>query len=357
MPIPASHMARLAPTVHGGRAALPDEQTAVLDFSVCLNAYGPSPVVREAMATCAVDEYPDPTARAARRAAADSWRCDAEWLMMGAGSAELLHAICRAYLAPGRRAVVLRPCFGEYERAALLAGASVHGVHDVATMVEWLAHDVHVAFVATPESPSGRSMSRGALETLANACRAHDVLLVIDQAYDAFTPAPLGTPIFPDRAHVVHLRSMTKEHALAGVRVAFAHGHPGVLAQIEAARVPWASSQLAQAAAQALFSPEARAHARETVQRLRADSLQLELALRRQGVAVSASDTHYRLIGCRNATDAQGALLRHERVLVRDCTSFGLPRHIRVAARLPHENASLLRAMCAQAAHFQTGHD
>jgi len=350
-------MARLAPAVHGGRAALPDEQAAVLDFSVCLNAYGPSPVVREAMATCSVDEYPDPTARAARRAAADCWRCDVNWLMMGAGSAELLHAICRAYLAPGRRAVVLRPCFGEYERAAILAGASVHGVHDVAAMVASLAHDVHVAFVATPDSPSGRSMARDALESLANACMAHDVLLVVDQAYDAFTLTPLGTPALPDRAHVVHLRSMTKEHALAGVRVAFAHGHPDVLAAIEAARVPWASSQLAQAAAVALFNPAARDHARETVQQLRAQSLQLELALRHQGVAVSASDTHYRLIGCRSATDARAALLRHERVLVRDCSSFGLPRHIRVAARLPHENASLLRAIRAQATHFQIGHD
>lgn len=350
-------MARLAPAVHGGRAVLPHEGRDVLDFSVCLNAHGPSPVVREAMAVCAVDEYPDPMARAPRQAAARSWGCDPDWLMLGAGSAELLHALCRAYLGPGRRAVVLRPCFGEYERAALLSGASAQAVPDVSAMKVALAQGVHVAMVASPDSPMGRSMSRQTLAALADVCEAHDVLLVIDQAYDAFAEAPLGTPALPDRAHVVHLRSMTKEHALAGVRVAFAFGHPDVLAQVEAARVPWSSSQLAQAAAVALFSAAARDHARDTVRQLRAARAQLDLALRDRGIAESPSDTHYRLIACRDAAAARAALLTHERVLVRDCSSFGLPQHIRVAARLPHENTCLLRAIDAQASHFQTRHD
>jgi histidinol-phosphate/aromatic aminotransferase/cobyric acid decarboxylase-like protein len=330
----------------------------VLDFSVSLNAFGPSPVVRAAIAECAVDEYPDPTARAARMAAAASWGCDPEWLLMGAGSAELLHAICRAYLAPGRSAVVLRPCFGEYERAAVLAGATVHAVSDLPAMMELLEHaDVHVAFVATPDSPLGRSMPRAALAALADACFVHDVLLVVDQAYDAFASAPLGTPALADAAHVVHLRSLTKEHALAGVRVAFAHGHAEVLRQVDAARVPWSSSRLAQAAAVAVFEPAAREHARESVRQLRAESAQLELAMRERGIAVSPSDTHYRLLACRDAGRARAALLESEHLLVRDCSSFGLPRHIRVAARVPHENARLLRAIDAQAWHFQPSHD
>jgi len=348
-------MAHVAPAVHGGRAELSEPQ--VLDFSVCLNAYGPAPEVRAAMAASAVDEYPDPSARAARRAAAAHWRCDPEWLMMGAGSAELLHAICRAYLAPGRHALVLRPCFGEYERAAHLAGASVHVVHDVSAMLERLAQDVQVAIVAAPDSPLGRSMPRATLETLADACLANDVLLVIDQAYDAFTMCPLGTPVLSNRMHVLHLRSMTKEHALAGVRVAFAHGHPDVLAQVQAARVPWASSSVAQAAAVALFEPSALDHARDSVQRLRAEIARLELALLHRGINVSASDTHYRLIACRDAARTRAALLEHERINVRDCTSFGLPRHIRIASRVPHENARLLRAIDAQVGHFQLSHD
>jgi histidinol-phosphate/aromatic aminotransferase/cobyric acid decarboxylase-like protein len=303
-------------------------------FAVCVNAYGPAPNVREAILSAPIDAYPDARCVAPCEAAAARWRRPVNEIACGAGTAELIHALALALLRPGDRVVIPRPAFAEYGRAALLAGARVHRPVQDDILAAIRTHRPRLAFIAAPTSPAGMPIAREALRTIADACAEGDTLLVLDQAYDAFTSEPLGTPALPGHPAVLHLRSLTKDHALAGVRVGFAIGPSSIIAALNRVRVPWMVSAPAQAAAIAALTDEAEAHVCRTIALLRQSAADLWSWCDDVGIERGPSDTHYGLLHTR-ATGIQ----------VRDCTSFGLPSWIRVAVRTEPENAVLRRGL------------
>jgi histidinol-phosphate/aromatic aminotransferase/cobyric acid decarboxylase-like protein len=303
-------------------------------FAVCVNAYGPAPNVREAIISASIDAYPDARCLAACEAAAARWRRPVDEVACGAGTAELIHALTAALLRPGDRVVIPRPAFAEYGRAALLAGARVHRPFQGDILAAIRTHRPRLAFIAAPTSPAGTPIPREALGTIADTCAEVDTLLVLDQAYDAFTFKPLGTPALPGHPAVLHLRSLTKDHALAGVRVGFAIGPASIIASINRVRVPWMVSAPAQAAAIAALTDEAEAHVCRTIALLRQSAAVLWSWCDDVGIERIQSDTHYGLLRAR----APG-------IQVRDCTSFGLPGWIRVAVRTEPENAVLRRGL------------
>lgn len=339
---------------HGGRNARAGADVgSLLDFSTCLNAFGPADVVRQAIREAAVDEYPDPSSRLARAAAADAWQQPVEEIAFGAGAAELIHAVCFAYLRPGDRVLVERPAFAEYERAARLCGAvidDVAGTEEAMPDVGAIANAIRsarprLAFVCSPSNPLGAGRPLDHLRIIADACTDAGTLLVLDQAYDAFADAPLGTPALASHPAVLHLRSLTKEHALAGVRVAFAVGPRAVISAIDAARVTWSASSAAQAAAVASFAHSATSHATTTIATLRGEAGRVRREIERLGYAAVPSSTHYFLIRVADAGAASTMLVDDSHILVRDCSSFGLGRHVRIAARTPADNDRLLDAL------------
>ncbi len=363
-PPPFAHFA------HGGPAGDEGEHPVAADFSTSVNAYGPADVVVEAVraatAPARLAAYPDPTCGAARRALAERAGVDPACVALGAGAAELILAAALAFArggtARGRGVLVPRHAFGEYARAAAIAGAAAVAPADGEPFADAVrARRPRLAFLCAPESPGGRALAPDALRGAADACRAAGALLVLDQSYDAFLAEPLGTPALPGHPAVLHLRSLTKDHALAGVRVGYAVGPSAVVAALERARVPWGVSTAAQAAAAAACRPEAAAHVRRTTARLRAAAGGLRAAFAAR--AGAPSDVHYFLLDVRDAAGGvsgrpvgdgaaeDGAArvahqLRARHALrVRDCASFGLPGHIRVAARTDPENARLAAAL------------
>jgi histidinol-phosphate aminotransferase len=339
---------------HGGRLSLGGADVRH-DFSTCLNAFGPAPEVSADVRRCTIDEYPDSGSRLARGAAAAAWGRPVEEIAFGAGAAELIQAVCLAYVRPGDRVLIATPAFGEYARAVALIGAEARFVPVDPRRPAWVGVDAvraelvstrpRLVFVAAPASPTGECISRHELRELADDCFAAGCLLVLDQAYDAFSAMPLGDPALPGHAVVVHLRSLTKDHALAGIRAAFAVAPADVIDAIERARIPWAASAPAQAAAVASFTESAAAHVARTTIVLRDEAARIAGRCAQIGFTPRPSATHYFVIEVGDAARVKSALLTKAGILVRDCTSFGLPSFIRVAARTPSENDALIEAL------------
>lgn len=355
MIVPRREVLATPPAVHGGpRGSLDEESPVRLDFSVSLNAWGPAPEVLQAVRSAPVDRYPDPECLAPRRAAAERWGCDMDEVAFGAGAAALLQAVCFAYLRPGDRVLVPEPTFGEYARAAALCGAEVvrlrAGTAARSPDGEALIAAVEqirprLVFLCVPDNPTGQVRSRAEVAQVADACAAAGALLVLDQSYDAFLADPLGTPALPGHPAVLGVRSITKDHALAGVRAAFAVGPAGAVAGLERARAPWSASTAAQAAAVVALSEPGEAHLRRTLPRLRAECGRIADALARLGIPTVPTATHFLLLEVGDAATAAGRLRREHGIAVRDCTSFGLAAYLRVAARRPEENDELLDAL------------
>lgn len=352
---PRPEVSHTPPAPHGGPPGGAGPRAPVrIDFSVSLNAFGPAPIVLEAIRAARPDVYPDPDSVAPRRAASRRWGVPPEEVAFGAGAADLVHALCFAFVRHGDTALIPRPTFGEYARAVALCGGRVlQGIapgpayaldtEEIAAAV--VQHRPRLVFLCAPNDPTGQPFPREELQRVADACAAAGTLLVLDQSYDAFAREPLGTPALPGHPAVLHLRSVAEEQALAGVRAGFAVGPEAVVAALERARPPWPVSTMAQAAAVAAFSDAGLAHVAETLPRLRFERELLEAAFARLRLPTVRTATHFFVAAVGDAAALAARLREEHAIRVRDCASFGLPGHLRVAARTPPENNALVAAL------------
>jgi L-threonine-O-3-phosphate decarboxylase len=324
----------------------PDE---VLDFSVNGNPYGASPRVREAIASVPLERYPDREALALRRVLASHLDVPLESIMAGNGSVELLWLVALAFVRPDDAVLIVGPTFGEYLRAATLMGAQIHfwsarpeegfRVDPEAVLRTLQRLRPRLVFVCNPNNPTGTLLAVEAIAAWAKALP--QALLVVDEAY---LPFAAGAPsaLTTQAANLLVLRSMTKAHALAGVRLGYAIGHPAVIRALATVCPPWNVNALAQAAGLAALADQT--HLRQSLAQLAPAKTALVQGLQALGLAPLPSATHFFLMQVAQATALRQALLRYG-ILVRDCTSFGLPEYIRVATRRPEENARLLAAL------------
>ena len=311
--------------------------------------FGPLPSVRQAIVDAAgsVNRYPDPRALALRTALAKHVDVDVERVVVGAGSNALLYQLIHA-LADGDDDVVFPwPTFEGYAVAVALSGArqvrvplSNHRV-DPAALVAAIGERTRLVVIAEPNNPTGTSLSGAELEVLCEAT-ADRCLLVIDEAYHDFrTGAPIDAlALAAAHRHVVVLRTFSKAHGLAGLRVGYAVADPGVVELIDKVTPPFSVSAMAQAAAAA--SIQAHDELRARVAMVVAERDQLIAGLHAQGWDVPASEANFVWLPMTDgdATMSMVAGLERHGVLVRP-----LPGGVRITIGEPGTAARVLAAL------------
>ncbi len=339
---PRKALEKVRPAIHGGpdfaelkTKAIPTE--SLLDFSVGFNPLGAPPGLREKLASVAIDVYPDSGATEFRQALARKLKVEAENVIAGNGSSELMWLCALAYFDPGDRIVIAGPTFGEYKRACLIAGCIPFEANsqppdfelEVNSIIE-LARKRHAraVFLCNPNNPTGKYLPRSGIENLLD--NLPDSLLILDEAYVAFTDRAWRSEPLVERDNVVILRSMTKDYGLAGLRLGYALANREIIANLQKVCPPWNVNNLAQKAGVLALDEDghvARGH--EMVNRSRD---YLFLHLRQSGLEPVVSRTNFFLVKVGDAAALRRALLA-KGILVRDCASFGLPEYIRLAAR------------------------
>jgi histidinol-phosphate/aromatic aminotransferase/cobyric acid decarboxylase-like protein len=140
---------------------------------------------------------------------------------------------------------------------------------------------------------------------------------------------------------LIVLRSLTKDHALPGLRLGYLLAAPEVTLGVEAVRPPWSVNAGALRAGLATLEPAACAHLDQARGIVASSRALLTDGFARLGYDVLPSQANFVLVEVGNATQFRSALLPHG-LVVRDATSFGLPRHVRVACRRPEDCQQLL---------------
>jgi histidinol-phosphate aminotransferase len=363
MPIrPRPEVERLTPAIHGGPdyaelAALGLSPDEVIDFSANANPYGPSPQVRAALARVPLDRYPDAQAIALRERLAQVHGLTPDHIIVGNGTAELIWLLGMAYLQRGDPVVIIGPTFGEYRAAAGLMGAEVieyrapaadfrPDVAAIETLIE--RQQPRLTFLCNPNNPTGVYLTREAVEALAAACG--EGLLVVDEAYRAFVAGPWpseplvgrGPDLSPVAGNVLLLRSMTKDHALAGLRLGYALASPEVVTTLKKVQPSWSVNAAAQAAGLAALSDTD--YLRETLPQIAEAKAYLMEELTRLGLQVVPSAANFLLVEVGDGRALRRKLLSHG-LMVRDCASFGLPEYVRIAARRMGECRRLVETL------------
>jgi len=345
------------PSVHGAvdSGALRGEgfdSAQLIDFSSNQSPLGAAPGVAAAVAEAVVDAYPDPHAAELTARLAARHGVAPEQVVCGNGSTELIRLVAQLALGPGDVALALAPAFGECEVATRLAGAGfeevrlVHAGHGAGFICDEPALRLALARLApslcwlcSPNNPTGALISSELIADLVH--RYPGTLFVLDEAYCDLLSEPQWQCGLLSRGNLLVLNSMTKYWGLAGLRLGYAVAAREVAAALRAAAPPWSVNACAQAAGVAGLDD--LEHNRRSIELLVGERDRLVDGLRALGWTTEPTSAGFFLIHVRDAAAVRRSLLG-QGCLVRDCTSFGLPEHVRVSPRFPEQNDRLLAA-------------
>jgi len=320
--------------IHGGIGKWQQEKNhkMVLDFSASVNPYPPA-FAWECDPVC-LSRYPDDGYHALKDTIAHTYHRDPEEICVGNGSIELIRVFCQVVLKPGKKYYFEAPTFGEYDLSARLAGAE--RVMDPAKS--------DIRFVCNPNNPSGTLRKKEEIGALLSDTTAHAGLLFCDEAFIDLADSEQSVAGESSPNPFV-LQSLTKSFSVPGIRFGFGFGDPDLIEKIEITRPPWSVNAYAEA-----FAIQALQHRKDLARsRMLIDQEKARLASELAGLGLEPhfSSVNYILVECNRDVKDLCERLAQTGILIRDCTSFGLPTSIRVAVRTREENRILMEAMTA----------
>ena len=312
--------------------------------------YGPLPEVVEAAtrALGGVNRYPDPTNSVLRRALRDRYGVPESRIAIGNGSCDILLAAGEALLEPGAEVVYAWPSFSVYPHLAAASGARAIAVpvdaehrHDLDAMRGEITAATRLVIVCNPNNPTSTALPLPDLEAFVRSVPRH-VAVILDEAYCEFSlleDPDSSIALLKRHSNLVLLRTFSKIHGLAALRVGFALcGSEDFRIAVDQVRQPFFCNAAAQAAA-----TEALRHEDEVTRRVElnlAERTALEDALRGAGLASAESHANFLWFDLPDGVDepALVATLAERGVLVRSGTALGRAGALRVTVGREAEN-------------------
>ena len=320
------------------------------------NPLGSSPKALAAIRE-SIDElhrYPDGGGFYLRQAIAARQGFPEEQVVLGNGSVEIIEMLARAYLADGEEAVYSHQSFVMYAIAIAAVNAKGIGIpatgdrrHDLDAMADACGPRTKLLFIANPSNPTGTYNTREEFDRLFSNI-PDGVLVVIDQAYFEY----IDRPDYPDclddlrsGRNVIVLRTFSKIHGLAGLRVGYGIADREVVDTLNRVRSPFNTSNLGQRAAiAALKDLEWEAKCREENSR---ELARVEQEIQKRGVRFTPSVTNFVLVEFDRDVQEIFLELQKRGVIVRPVGGPGLDRCIRVSIGTRKENDRFLAALDA----------
>jgi histidinol-phosphate aminotransferase len=316
------------------------------------NPLGCSAVAREAMAEALGQAhiYPDGGAWRLREAIAAKHGLVLENVVAGNGSNEIIELLCHSFLNPQASLVAAEHAFVVYKLMATLFGAGYVEVpdpgfvHDLDAMAGAAADSgVRLVFVANPNNPTGSMVGQEALDRFVESLPEH-VIAVFDEAYYEY-----AGPEMPDTVKYVRegrnvcvLRTFSKAHGLAALRVGYGLAPAGLAGVLQKARQPFNVNAIAQAGALASLGDAGHAEASRETNRAGMERLEREFAAR--GIETVPSRANFLLARVGDGDAMFQALLR-EGVIVRAMSGYKLPEWVRVTIGTPGQLDRFLDAL------------
>jgi histidinol-phosphate aminotransferase len=350
----AAHFPAPSPSKESGEA-----QSPLIKLDSNENPFGPSPLAIEAMqsALAGAHLYPDDDCAELRRKLAGHHAVPIEQVMVTAGSTEMLALLCQTLLAPGLNAVTSERSFIIYGMAVHAAGARLiqapmrNDTFDLRGILGAIDKNTRIVFLANPNNPTGAVLDAGAVDQFLAEVPGH-VVVVLDEAYYDFALhfAALRKVQYSHSLEylrqgmsLIVLRTFSKAHGLAGLRVGYGLGPPDLLAYCAHMRNTYSVGFLAQVAA--LAALEDQNHIARVVSNNASQAQILTEALSELGHPVVRTAANF--VYCNVGEDASvvAGALRGEGISVRPLNAWGAPNCIRVSIGTPEQNQFFLGAM------------
>lgn len=354
-PVPRTGILKIEAYVPGKSAAKGGGK--VYKLSSNETPLGPSPRAIAAFqsAGATLDLYPDGSVRALRSAIAGRFGLDAERIICGNGSDDILHLLAAAYIGPGDEGIMTLHGFQIYKIAILAAGGEpiVAPEVDLTTSVDEILARVtprtKAVFIANPNNPTGTYLPFDEVKRLHQNLPPH-VLLVLDGAYAEYVRRndySAGLELVATSENVVMTRTFSKIHGLASLRVGWAYAPAHVCDAIHRIRGPFNVSGPAISAGVAAIEDAEHVEASVAHNDTWLNWLSGEIAA--MGLRVTPSVANFLLVHFpsepgRSASEAEEFLARHG-VIVRGVGSYNLPDAIRITIGTEDANRMVVKVL------------
>lgn len=328
------------------------QESSIIKLASNENPLGVSPKAQKAIRAVleGLALYPDGNGFELKRALSRHLGVGMDQLVLGNGSNDVLELAARAFLAPANTAVYAQHAFAVYPLVVQAMGCRGIEVpaknfgHDLDAMLRAVQPGTRIVFVANPNNPTGTLAPAPAMERFIAALPA-DVLVVLDEAYNEYLrPEHRSDSLswLKKFSNLLITRTFSKVYGLAGLRVGYAVGSPGVADMLNRVRQPFNVNSISLAAAAAALDDHE--FVRKSYELNLAGMDQLTSGLKKLGLEFIPSFGNFVTFRVGSAKDVNTALLKSG-VIVRPIAGYGMPEWLRVSIGLESENARFLSSL------------
>lgn len=316
------------------------------------NPLGPSPLAKAAMRAALEDShiYPDGGGWKLRSAIAARHDMDISNVVLGNGSNEIIELLCHCFLNPEAELIAAKHAFVVYKLMATLFGAKYVEVpdpgfvHDLDAMADAITPNTRLVFIANPNNPTGTVVGQDAIDRFMSRVPDH-VVVVFDEAYYEFLDdAPDVLKHVREGRNVCVLRTCSKIHGLAALRIGYGLCSQKIAGILQKARQPFNTNAIAQAGALAALEDA------EHIERTRSINKEglafYEGAFRERGLEFVPSVANFILVKVGEGDRVFREMLK-QGVIIRAMSGYKLPDWVRISVGTPAQNSRCLEVLDA----------
>jgi histidinol-phosphate aminotransferase len=342
------------------RQAQRESGMAMIKLASNENPFGPSPLALEAIRAAAaeVNLYPDNDASELRQALAERHQLSAEQIFIADGSLGILDVLARTLLVPGTNCISSERSFISYPLVTRTIGAQFIAIpmkndaFDLDAIAAAINGQTRVVILANPNNPTGTMFDADATEKFLSRV-PENVLVVLDEAYSDFaeyfaqqrgvTYSRSFEYVRAGRQNVLVLRTFSKAHGLAGIRLGYACGDPELLRYFARVRNSFSISVVAEAAGLAAIRDEQ--HIRKTVENNAVGAAWLMEQFKEIGIRAVPTSANFIYFTVDEDASAFTGRMQSEGVIVRSLAPWGIPNAVRVSIGTQEQNETFFRAL------------
>ena len=326
------------------------EPSEIIKLASNENPLGPSPkaVIAMRAALESVQLYPDGGATYLRDAIAQRLGVNREHIILGNGSNEIIEFVAHAFLNRGSDVITPQYAFICYKLIAQLFGArtietpTVNFQPDLEALSKAITPKTRIIFIANPNNPTGTLIHQKELDNLI-ARVPEEIVIVLDEAYFEFLHSPPDSLHYVrDGRNVIVLRTFSKIHGLASLRVGYGIARAEVIEVLQKTRQPFNVNGIAQFAAVAAL--EDAGHIAETKRIVAAGRAFLEREFAAMKLRFIQSAANFVFVHVGDGADVFKKMLARK-IIVRPLAGYNLPEWLRITIGTMEQNQKCIAAL------------
>jgi histidinol-phosphate aminotransferase len=326
------------------------DSSAIIKLASNENPLGPSPKATQAMHAAAENAhlYPDGGGFYLCKAIAAKLGLSPENIILGNGSNEVLEFLGHAFLNPDDDLITSEYAFIVYKLIATCFGArtietpSADFQQNLEAMLDAITPKTRLIFIANPNNPTGTLISQREIDHFMSRV-PENIIVVFDEAYFEFLDNPPDTLRYVRKGrNIVVLRTFSKIHGLAGLRVGYAVASPDLIDVLQKTRQPFNVNSIGHAAALAALEDEA--HQRETKEIVDAGRAYLQEQFAEMKLQFVPGVANFVMVSVGDGPAVFKKLLARK-IIVRPLKGYKLPDWVRISVGTMEQNRRCIAAL------------